>query len=59
MTAKAANAAANAANAATKKLQETYNRINIGIIITFTTHKSLKFKEIIKEIYFLAFSIIS
>ena len=36
-----------------KKLQETYNRINIGIIITFTSQNQKKFKEIIKEIYSL------
>ena len=37
-----------------KNLQKTYNRINIGIIITFTNQNQNKFKEIIKEIYFLA-----
>ena len=36
-----------------KKLQETYNRINIGIIITFTSQNQKKFKEIIKEIHSL------
>ena len=37
-----------------KDLQKTYNRINIGIIITFTSQNQKKFKEIIKEIFFLA-----
>jgi len=36
-----------------KKLQETYNRINIGIIITFTNQNQKKFKEVIKEIHSL------
>ena len=36
-----------------KKLQKTYNRINIGIIITFTSQNQKKFKDIIKEIYSL------
>ena len=36
-----------------KKLQETYNRINIGIIITFTNQNQKKFKDIIKEIHSL------
>ena len=36
-----------------KKLQETYNRINIGIIITFTSQNQKKFKDIIKEIHTL------
>jgi radical SAM protein with 4Fe4S-binding SPASM domain len=34
-----------------KKLQNKYNRINIGIIITFTSKNQEKFKNIIKEIY--------
>lgn len=36
-----------------KKLQKIYERINIGIIITFTSDNQNKFKEIIKEIYSL------
>ena len=36
-----------------KKLQKTYDRINIGIIITFTNQNQEKFKDIIKEIYSL------
>ena len=36
-----------------KKLQKIYERINIGIIITFTNQNQKKFKEIIKEIYSL------
>jgi len=36
-----------------KKLQKTYNRINIGIIITFTSQNQKKFKGIIKEIHSL------
>jgi len=36
-----------------KKLQKTYNRINIGIIITFTSQNQKKFKDIIKEIHSL------
>ncbi len=36
-----------------KKLQKKYNRINIGIIATFTSENQIKFKNIIKEIYFL------
>ena len=36
-----------------KKLQKTYDRINIGIIITFTNQNQKKFKDIIKEIYSL------
>ena len=36
-----------------KKLQKIYNRINIGIIITFTNENQNKFKNIIKEIYSL------
>ena len=36
-----------------KKLQKTYDRINIGIIITFTSQNQKKFKEIIKEIHSL------
>ena len=36
-----------------KKLQKIYNRINIGIIITFTSQNQNKFKEIVKEIYSL------
>jgi len=36
-----------------KKLQKIYNRINIGIIITFTNQNQNKFKEIVKEIYSL------
>ena len=34
-----------------KILQEKYNRINIGIIITFTSENQKDFKNIIKEIY--------
>ena len=36
-----------------KKLQKTYDRINIGIIITFTSQNQKKFKDIIKEIHSL------
>lgn len=36
-----------------KELQKIYERINIGIIITFTSDNQNKFKEIIKEIYSL------
>ena len=36
-----------------KKLQKTYDRINIGIIITFTSQNQKKFKNIIKEIHTL------
>ena len=36
-----------------KKLQKTYNRINIGIIITFTSQNQKKFKNIIKEVHSL------
>ena len=36
-----------------KNLQKVYNRINIGIIITFTNENQNKFKDIIKEIYSL------
>ena len=36
-----------------KKIQKTFNRINIGIIITFTNQNQKKFKDIIKEIYSL------
>ena len=36
-----------------KKLQKVYDRINIGIIITFTNQNQEKFKDIIKEIYSL------
>ena len=36
-----------------KKLQKTYDRINIGIIITFTSQNQKKFKDIIKEIHTL------
>ena len=36
-----------------KKLQEIFERINIGIIITFTNQNQEKFKDIIKEIYSL------
>ena len=36
-----------------KKLQKAYDRINIGIIITFTNQNQEKFKDIIKEIYSL------
>jgi radical SAM protein with 4Fe4S-binding SPASM domain len=36
-----------------KKLQKTYNRINIGIIITFTNQNQKKFKNIIKEVHSL------
>lgn len=34
-----------------KELQEIYNRINIGIIITFTSENQKKFTSIVKEIY--------
>ena len=34
-----------------KKLQKIYERINIGIIITFTNQNQKKFKDIIKKIY--------
>ena len=34
-----------------KELQKIYNRINIGIIITFTNENQKKFKNIVKEIY--------
>ncbi len=34
-----------------KTLQKIYERINIGIIITFTKENQKKFKEIVKEIY--------
>ena len=37
-----------------KELQKIYNRINIGIIITFTSENQKKFKSIVKEIYELA-----
>ena len=37
-----------------KKLQEKYNRINIGTIATFTSQNQHNFKEIIKGIYELA-----
>ena len=36
-----------------KKIQKTYDRINIGIIITFTNQNQKKFKDIIKEIHTL------
>jgi len=36
-----------------KKLQKIYNRINIGIIITFTSQNQKKFKNIIKEVHSL------
>ena len=36
-----------------KKLQENYERINIGIIITFTNQNQNKFIDILKEIYLL------
>tara|TARA_A100001011_G_scaffold399355_1_gene507606 strand:+ start:1190 stop:2353 length:1164 start_codon:yes stop_codon:yes gene_type:complete len=36
-----------------KKLQKTYERINIGIITTFTNQNQHKFKDIIKEIFSL------
>ena len=36
-----------------KKLQKIYDRINIGIIITFTSQNQKKFKDIIKEIHSL------
>ena len=36
-----------------KKIQKTYDRINIGIIITFTNQNQKKFKDIIKGIYSL------
>ena len=36
-----------------KILQKIYNRINIGIIITFTNQNQNKFKNIIKQIYSL------
>ena len=34
-----------------KKLQKIYERINIGIIITFTNQNQKKFKDIVKKIY--------
>lgn len=34
-----------------KELQKIYNRINIGIIITFTNENQKKFKNIVKEIF--------
>lgn len=34
-----------------KNLQKIYNRINIGIIVTFTNENQKKFKSIVKEIY--------
>ena len=34
-----------------KNLQKNYERINIGIIITFTNQNQKKFKDIVKEIY--------
>lgn len=34
-----------------KELQKIYDRINIGIIITFTSENQKKFKSIVKEIY--------
>ncbi len=34
-----------------KKLQKNYERINIGIIITFTNQNQKKFKDIVKKIY--------
>lgn len=34
-----------------KELQKIYDRINIGIIITFTSENQIKFKSIVKEIY--------
>jgi len=34
-----------------KKLQKIYERINIGIIITFTNQNQKKFKDIVKTIY--------
>jgi len=37
-----------------KTIQKIYDRINIGIIITFTNENQNKFKSIIKEIYSLA-----
>ncbi len=37
-----------------KKLQKTYNRINIGIIITFTNENQENFINIIKEVYSIA-----
>jgi len=37
-----------------KELQKIYNRINIGIIITFTSKNQKKFKNIVKEIYEIA-----
>ena len=36
-----------------KTIQKVYDRINIGIIITFTNENQNKFKSIIKEIYSL------
>ncbi len=36
-----------------KTLQKIYNRINIGIIVTFTNQNQNKFKDILKEIYSL------
>jgi len=37
-----------------KKLQKTYERINVGIIITFTNENQKNFINIIKEIYEIA-----
>ena len=34
-----------------KELKKIYDRINIGIIITFTNENQIKFKDILKEIY--------
>ena len=34
-----------------KELKKVYQRINIGIIITFTNENQKKFKDILKEIY--------
>tara|TARA_B100000427_G_scaffold326490_1_gene335258 strand:- start:2121 stop:3263 length:1143 start_codon:yes stop_codon:yes gene_type:complete len=37
-----------------KVMQKTYNRINIGIIVTFTSENQHKFKNIVEEIFSIA-----
>ena len=37
-----------------KEMQKTYNRINIGIIVTFTNENQHKFKNIIEQIFSIA-----
>lgn len=37
-----------------KEMQKTYNRINIGIIVTFTSENQHKFKNIVEEIFSIA-----